>query len=47
MKFALKVDDQHCWGCKACEVACKQEHRAPTGVKLVKVEEARPEASGW
>jgi Fe-S-cluster-containing dehydrogenase component len=42
VKFALKVDDKHCWGCKACEVACKQEHRAPTGVKLIRVGEARP-----
>ena len=42
MKFALKFDDKHCWGCKACEVACKQEHRAPTGVKLIRVGEARP-----
>ncbi len=45
MKFALKVDDERCWGCKACEVACKQEHRAPTGVKLIRVGEARPEGT--
>jgi Fe-S-cluster-containing dehydrogenase component len=42
MRFALKVDDEHCWGCKACEVACKQEHRAPTGVKLIRVGETKP-----
>ncbi len=42
MKFAIRVDDKHCWGCKACEVACKQEHRTPTGVKLIQVCEERP-----
>jgi Fe-S-cluster-containing dehydrogenase component len=43
VKFALKVDDTHCWGCKTCEVACKQEHRTPRGVKLIEVTEAWPE----
>lgn len=25
-KLALIVEEYACWGCKACEVACKQEH---------------------
>jgi tetrathionate reductase subunit B len=35
--FALTVDVKGCWGCKACEVACKQENRTPKGVKLIHV----------
>ncbi len=45
MKFAIKVDEKHCWGCKACEVACKQEHRTPTGVKLIRIDESRPQVT--
>jgi Fe-S-cluster-containing dehydrogenase component len=26
-----------CMGCHACEVACKQEHRLPSGPRLVRV----------
>ncbi len=42
MKYTLKVDHQHCWGCKTCEVACKQENRTADGVKLVYVTEDGP-----
>jgi tetrathionate reductase subunit B len=42
-KYVLLVDHQSCWGCKACEVACKQENRAPDGVKLISVAEKGPE----
>lgn len=40
MKFALMIDVEHCWGCRTCEVACKQEHKTPAGVKLIRVGEA-------
>jgi Fe-S-cluster-containing dehydrogenase component len=40
--FALRIDDDLCWGCKTCEAACKQENQAPDGVKLIRVEEEGP-----
>lgn len=27
----MVVDIDRCWGCKACQVACKQEHGIPAG----------------
>jgi Fe-S-cluster-containing dehydrogenase component len=41
-KYALRIDDAACWGCKTCEVACKQEMDAPDGVKLIEVLEDPP-----
>ncbi|MBI2355313.1 MAG: 4Fe-4S dicluster domain-containing protein [Deltaproteobacteria bacterium] len=41
-QFALKVEEEKCWGCKACEVACKQENRAPDGVRLIRISEDGP-----
>lgn len=38
-KRKLIIDEYFCWGCKACEVACKQEHQTPGGVKLIAVKE--------
>ena len=26
--YKLIVEEFACWGCKACEVACKQEHNS-------------------
>jgi tetrathionate reductase subunit B len=47
VRFALKIDHQHCWGCKACEVACKQENQANRGVKLIHVgDEAATDVDG-
>lgn len=42
MNYALNIDHDLCWGCKACEVACKQENVAPDGVKLIHVSEDGP-----
>ena len=39
---SLKIENDMCWGCKTCEVACKQENRAPDGVKLIAVSEDGP-----
>ena len=38
-KYALIIDHISCWGCKTCEVACKQENNVPEGVKLIDVSE--------
>jgi Fe-S-cluster-containing dehydrogenase component len=42
-RFVLRIDDARCWGCMTCEAACKQENRAPDGVKLIRVLEEGPE----
>jgi Fe-S-cluster-containing dehydrogenase component len=34
-KYELIIDHTACWGCKTCEVACKQENNAPEGIKLI------------
>ena len=41
-KYALAVDNKACWGCKTCEVACKQENQAPDGIKFISVTESGP-----
>jgi len=40
--YALVIDHEACWGCKACEVACKQEHNAADGIQLISVSEDGP-----
>ena len=35
--YELIVDNESCWGCRTCEVACKQENHAPEGIRLIKV----------
>lgn len=35
MTKKLLVDVDRCVGCYSCEVACKQEHRIPVGIKRV------------
>jgi len=41
-KYVLTIDHELCWGCKTCEVACKQENNAADGVKLIAVKENGP-----
>ena len=36
-RYALTIREDYCWGCKTCEVACKQENGAADGVKLISV----------
>ncbi|MGD2186527.1 MAG: 4Fe-4S dicluster domain-containing protein [Desulfobacterales bacterium] len=38
----IYIDNQACWGCKTCEVACKQEMDTPAGVRLIEVSEDGP-----
>jgi len=40
--YVLEINHEACWGCKTCEVACKQENRAADGVKLISVLEEKP-----
>jgi Fe-S-cluster-containing dehydrogenase component len=42
-EFKLTINNDLCWGCKTCEVACKQENRAADGVKLISVQENGPD----
>lgn len=45
--LALVIDHEACWGCYACEVACKQENGAGPGVRLIRViEEAVRDRGG-
>lgn len=40
--YNLRTDSHACWGCKTCEVACKQENKTPDGVKLIHIFEEAP-----
>ena len=41
-KYTLVIDHESCWGCKTCEVACKQEFNVPDDVRLISVLEDGP-----
>lgn len=41
-QYTLGIDHKACWGCKACEVACKQENQIPNGIKTISVFEEGP-----
>lgn len=45
-QMALIIDHEACWGCLACEVACKQENGADYGVKFINVKETPVEIRG-
>ena len=45
--YVLIIDHESCWGCRTCEVACKQETRSPDGVRLIKVLEDGPQIIEW
>ncbi len=38
-RLAVVIDHEACWGCLACEVACKQENNADAGIKFIAVSE--------
>jgi len=42
MKRALLADTDLCIGCFACEVACKQEHNLPVGVRWMEIVQEGP-----
>ena len=41
-RYALVIDHESCWGCKTCEVACKQENGSSGGAHLIFVSEDGP-----
>ena len=45
-KVSLIIDLDRCWGCKACEVACKQELELGIGPRPMQVEEIGPRKIG-
>lgn len=44
MRLLTEID--LCIGCYTCETACKQEHKLPPGVRLMRVIQAGPEEVG-
>jgi len=43
---SLIIDLDRCWGCKACEIACKQELELGVGPRPMQVEEIGPRKIG-
>jgi len=43
---SLFVDFEYCIGCRACEVACKQENNIPVGIKWINVIKVGPRMVG-
>ncbi|RUA00060.1 MAG: 4Fe-4S ferredoxin [Deltaproteobacteria bacterium] len=42
MPTTITIDEKACWGCRTCELACKQEMRSAVGVRLIVVGEDGP-----
>ena len=40
-QLALIIDHEACWGCMACEVACKLENGVAPGLKFIRVGEEK------
>ena len=45
-KYALLINRDLCFNCKACEVACKQEHDLPVGENWIRVITVGPRKVG-
>ncbi len=45
-KYGLLIDYEFCVGCRACELACKQEHNRPAEEWGITVKEIEPEIAG-
>jgi len=43
--YVLVMEEEACVGCKACEVACKQENGVPDGIQYIRVWEDGPKAA--
>ena len=45
-KYGLLIDYEFCTGCRACEIACKQEHNRRPEEWGIYVKEVEPEVTG-
>jgi Fe-S-cluster-containing dehydrogenase component len=45
-KYGIQVNYEYCTGCRACELACKQEHSRPEGEYGIYVKEVEAEVTG-
>ena len=45
-QLTLLVDDDLCFDCKACEIACKQENHVPVGLRYIMVIPSVPKKVG-
>lgn len=45
-KYALEIEHEACWGCRTCEIACKQEFQFARGVQVIYVSEDGPRKIG-
>ena len=45
VRYRLFIDYSLCFGCYACEVACKQENQLPVGPKWISVKTVGPKKS--
>jgi len=36
-RLAMIIDEEICWGCNTCELACKQENNPPEGSRWIRV----------
>ena len=45
-KYGLLIDYDFCVGCRACEIACKQEHSRPSEEYGILVKQVEPEMAG-
>jgi Fe-S-cluster-containing dehydrogenase component len=44
-KYGLLIDYEFCVGCRACEIACKQEHNRAAEEYGIQVQEIAPEVT--
>jgi len=44
--YQLIINHGLCWGCRTCEIACKQENRAPDGIRLISAWQDGPRIMG-
>ena len=46
-KLAMIIDEDLCWGCDTCELACKQENNPPEGSRWIRGENKRSPKNKW
>jgi Fe-S-cluster-containing dehydrogenase component len=38
-QYSLFIDNEACWGCRTCEIACKQENGSSPDINLIQITE--------